>query len=109
MKPSILQASPGWISPEGDFYHCAFCEHYETALKIVQSMFPTNTDRVTNYEDDLLRSQGWITIEGYGDVWYRKGRITQAQINVLSEVAMISDGYFGRALNKTLGDILATE
>lgn len=107
IKPSsTLTDRAGWISPEGQVYHCYYYEHTDFAERILAVQYPT----VEEYGYDAqrhLEKSGWIHLNESGH-WTIYTELTQAQIDVLDDLSH-KGTYFGKAVAENLQHELGTQ
>ena len=63
-QPQEPCARLGWIAPNGDFYPCAYCAHFDCADAIMETMFAPE-DRGWSADHCLLENK-WMQIVGQG-------------------------------------------
>lgn len=84
LPPSLMpEPSGGWISPDGRMWRCHDARHEDTAAAILRELEVQRPGDPGTYLED----RGWIHVFDYGAVMSASGRLTQAQMDVLFDLA----------------------
>jgi len=70
----------GWLSPDGVYYPCGYCNHSEAAMEIAG---------VGSYD---LDKRGWVHISE--SCIYTEAGLTQSQVDKLFDMYMVDPGSF---------------
>jgi hypothetical protein len=96
LVPNEPVARGAWISPEGELFSCAACEHTTLALAIVEQRYGL----VNTYDPHrLLDEHGWVHVWTWGSWASWNGQLTQAQLDTLWDLSEVG-GVFGAAIVK---------
>jgi hypothetical protein len=84
-KPKLNRTASAWISPDGAYYDVPDASHHAVACEI----FPGKSNPGYGME-----SAGWVHLS-YGNPHVSKAKLTQAQINVLYDLAaQVTQGHY---------------
>lgn len=98
-----LKDSPGWLSPEGDYWPCRSLAHISTAEQLVRLIY---SEIPSNAEHDLEK-KGWLKL--YGNLVCdptHGNEVTQAQLTTLAQLMQLASDELRTAIKKALGYFL---
>lgn len=82
---SAIKESGGWLSPNGKFYPCGFCQHTKLAKKLALIYFDSQNG------DTTLEDNGWAHVSYDASVLAISKRLSQAQLNNLMDIFSIAE------------------
>ena len=100
LNPPSIEANPGWIAPNGDYYpvnYIRFQRHGQIARAIIRDLL--NIDDFLIEEQNYLLDRGWIRVD-YDEILPRDTTTTRQQRDTLRKIAAIdSDIEWEKARN----------
>ena len=98
-QAEVAKQSAAWIAPDGMFYPCRYNEHDSLATRLSVWFYDVLSGTA------LLEEKRWIRLETSGAINYLgkyKNRLTQAQMNTLSDLLLVSSAAFAHSINDEL-------
>jgi len=93
----------GWIDPRGRFYPAAYCAHIRVAFLLRET-------GEGPAEPWLMAESWWAMVKSHGEVIARPDRLSQAQLDSLSDMLMAApDGPYRSSLLASLRQLRELE
>ena len=98
-----LKDSPGWLSPEGDYWPCRSLAHRSSAEQLVRLLY----DEIPSNAELDLEKRGWLKFYANLVSHPQHGNeVTQAQLTTLGQLMEIASGELRTAIRGALSYFL---